>query len=103
MRNRWRLMFVCMAASLFTAVPRTSAAENPAGGAEFFEKSVRPLLAEHCFECHGAKKQKAGLRLDSREAMLEGGDSGPAIVPGHPEQSLVAKVVKYQDEPRMPP
>ncbi len=82
-----------------------NAAEPPSTAipAEFFEKSVRPILANHCFECHGPKKQKAGLRLDSREAMLAGGDTGPAIVPGHAEQSLLIKAIGYKDEPQMPP
>jgi Planctomycete cytochrome C len=55
---------------------------------EFFEKTIRPLLHDQCQSCHGAAKQKANLRLDSREGMLRGGDSGPAVVPGHPEKSL---------------
>src|SRR5688572_25898079 len=79
------------------------AADPPANANEFFEKSVRPALANHCFECHGPQKQKAGLRLDSREAILAGGDTGPAIVPGHPEQSLLIKAIAYKDELRMPP
>jgi mono/diheme cytochrome c family protein len=81
-------------------------AEEPAKsgqGAEFFEKSIRPLLANHCFQCHGPRKQKAGLRLDSREAMVAGGESGPAIVPGRPDKSLLIKAVHYRDEPKMPP
>ncbi len=63
---------------------------------EFFESKVRPLLAEHCYACHSAKIETpfAGLRLDSREAILQGGDSGPAIVPGRPAQSLVIKALK---------
>jgi cytochrome c553 len=73
------------------------------GAAETFEKSVRPLLSANCFTCHGPEKQKGGLRLDSRQAMLTGGDSGPAIVPGHPEESLLIKAIHYADEPRMPP
>src|SRR5207247_29564 len=70
---------------------------------EFFEKSVRPILANHCFECHGPLKHKGGLRLDSRDGMLKGGDTGPAIIPGHPEQSLLIKAIGYKDEPQMPP
>src|SRR5262249_33073770 len=73
-----------------------------AGAEEFFEKSIRPVLAANCFECHGPRRHKAGLRLDSREAMLAGGESGPAIVPGAPEKSLLIKAIHYQDEPRMP-
>src|SRR5437660_10094576 len=71
--------------------------------AETFEKSVRPVLSSNCFSCHGPEKQKGDLRLDSRGAMLSGGDLGPAIVPGHPEESLLVKAIHYADEPRMPP
>src|SRR5271154_4369842 len=55
----------------------------------FFEQNVRPLLAEKCYSCHGDKKQKGGLRLDSIEAILKGGESGPAVVPGKPDDSLL--------------
>ena len=71
---------------------------------EAFEKNIRPLLIKHCFECHSADadKLKGGLLLDSREALLLGGDSGPAIVPGKPQESLVISAVKYQSY-EMPP
>src|SRR5437762_2346747 len=91
-------LFLPAAAAVRAADPPAPAAAN-----EFFEKSVRPILVNHCFECHGAKKPKAGLRLDSRDALLQGGDTGPAIVPGHPEQSLLIKAINYKDEPKMPP
>src|SRR5581483_4179155 len=55
-----------------------------AGSNDLFEKHVRPVLVENCLSCHGTKKQMGGLRLDSREAMLKGGDNGPVIVPGDP-------------------
>ena len=64
----------------------------------FFETKIRPLLAEHCLECHGDKKQWGGLRLDSREAMLRGGESGPAIVPGKPDKSLLIRAVRQVDD-----
>jgi mono/diheme cytochrome c family protein len=70
---------------------------------DFFEKSVRPVLAANCQECHGATKHKAGLRLDSRAAILSGGDSGPAAVSGKPEESLLISAVRYNATPRMPP
>ena len=70
---------------------------------EDFEKRVRPLLVVRCFECHGAKKQSGGLRLDSRVAMLQGGDSGPALVPGKPAESLLMKAIEYDDKLQMPP
>lgn len=65
---------------------------------EFFEKKVRPLLVERCYECHSPdKKVKAGLRLDTREGWVKGGDTGPAIVPGEPDKSLLISAVRYKD------
>ena len=72
---------------------------------EFFEKRIRPLLAERCYECHSAdRKQKGNLLLDSREGTLKGGDTAPAVAPGDPEKSLLIKAVRYTDKDlRMPP
>jgi hypothetical protein len=72
----------------------------------FFETRVRPILVEHCYKCHSAqaKSPKGGLRLDSRENLRKGGDTGPAIVPGKPGESLLIKAIRYRDELlRMPP
>ena len=83
-----------------------AAAEPAASGVEFFEKRIRPLLAEHCYECHSAtaKKAKGGLRLDSRAGWEKGGESGPAIVPGKPDDSLLIKGVRHWDKDfKMPP
>jgi mono/diheme cytochrome c family protein len=63
-----------------------------------FETHVRPLLEEHCLKCHGSTKQWASLRLDSREAILKGGDSGSAAVAGQPEESLLIRAVRHDDE-----
>ncbi len=63
---------------------------------ELFETRIRPLLAKHCYECHGSEKQRGGLRLDSRAAMLAGGESGAAIEPGDPTQSLLMAAVNYE-------
>ncbi len=75
-------------------------------GVEFFEKKVRPLLVQHCYSCHSAdaKKVRGGLLLDSRPGLLKGGDSGPAVVPGAPRQSLLVRAVRHADESlKMPP
>jgi mono/diheme cytochrome c family protein len=77
-----------------------------AEGVEHFEKRVRPVLIERCYECHSTAsgKSKGGLLLDSREGWSRGGDSGPAIVPGSPEQSLLIKAVRWADpDTQMPP
>ncbi len=80
------------------------AAEDPKG-VEFFENKVRPLLVERCLDCHSAaKKIKGGLSLDSKEAILKGGDTGPSLIPGNPDGSLLIKAVRYHDENlQMPP
>ena len=66
-------------------------------GVEFFEAKIRPILVEHCYECHSAsaKKIRGGLLLDSRPGWKKGGDSGPAVVPGHPEKSLLIKAIRH--------
>jgi cytochrome c553 len=69
---------------------------------EFFEAKVRPVLVNSCFDCHTAD-EKGGLRLDSREGVIKGGESGPAIVPGDPDASLLIKAVRHvQGVSRMP-
>ena len=68
----------------------------------FFEQHVRPLLIKHCVECHGAKKQFAELRLDSREHLLKGGETGPAIKVNHPAESLLISAVR-RESLEMPP
>src|SRR4051812_10229503 len=76
------------------------------GGVEFFEKRVRPVLVEHCYSCHSAlaKKPKGGLLLDTRAATRQGGDSGPAVVPGKVGDSWLVRAVRYTDpDVRMPP
>lgn len=71
--------------------------------AAFFESKVRPVLVDQCFKCHGEKKQRGSLRLDSREAMLEGGDLGTSLVPGKPDESLLIKAIRQTGDLKMPP
>ena len=70
---------------------------------EFFEKQVRPVLANNCFACH-AKARMGGLQLDSREHLMKGGQDGPVVVPGDPEKSLLIQAVrKTHERIKMPP
>lgn len=73
--------------------------------AEFFESKIRPLLNENCLACHGEKKQKGGLRLDSKKGWEKGGDTGPALIPGKSKDSLLIKMVQGTpgNPPQMPP
>ena len=73
-----------------------------AADSEFFEKKIRPVLAEHCFDCHSADAQESGLRVDSLSGMLIGGERGPAIVPGKPDESLLISAVRHSDTLQMP-
>jgi cytochrome c553 len=69
----------------------------------FFETRVRPVLATRCFKCHGGEKTSSGLRVDSREALVQGGDSGAAIVPGDAEASPLVRAIRRGEELKMPP
>jgi hypothetical protein len=95
---------ILAASALAWAGGEVLAADDPKG-VEFFENKVRPLLIERCYDCHSAtKKIKGGLSLDSKEAILKGGDTGPSLVPGNPDASLLIKAVRYHDENlQMPP
>jgi hypothetical protein len=99
----------CFSLGLLLALagmPSRAAAIDPAQ-LEFFESKIRPILADSCYECHSllqSKKTKGGLTLDTRDGLLKGGDSGPALVAGDPEKSLLIKAVRYADsELQMPP
>jgi hypothetical protein len=97
---RWRL--ILMLASC-CGVHVASAAE---GDVAFFEKKIRPVLVEHCYKCHSAEHRatKGGLRVDSRDALRKGGDSGPAVVPNDLDESLLIAAVRYDDDSlKMPP
>jgi hypothetical protein len=111
----WSSLAVAILALVFIGVCERSAAEeqsvkHPAeevstSDIEFFEKEIRPLLTKRCHECHGDQKEEpeAGLRLDSRERIITGGESGPAIVPGKPAESLLIESIHYGNTYEMPP
>ena len=81
---------------------RAATAEPDAESLQFFEANVRPILVDSCFKCHGPTKQKGGLRLDSRAAILRGGETGPVVVPGKGDESLLIEAIHY-DGLEMPP
>src|SRR5438132_1086139 len=101
-----RCATLVLAVMLLTAGGGGALAATPdPAGVEFFEKKIRPVLVEHCYECHSAKLKapKGDLLLDSREGMRKGGNSGPVIVPGKPDASLLMKVIRSTDKSlRMP-
>src|SRR3954470_9404539 len=88
--------------ALAAAVPAVAAPPSPAD-ADFFERQVRPILSEHCWSCHGPKKQTAGLRLDTRAGVLKGGESGSAVNEKEPGKSLLLQAVRHEGELKMPP
>lgn len=99
---------LCVSAVLSGSLVAASLLQSTALAADltFFENKIRPLLADQCYSCHSVKaeKTKGGLHVDSLEALLTGGDSGPALVPGDAEKSLLIKAVRYTDaDLQMPP
>ena len=95
--------------SLFLALgllsPLAHAQEFDAASLEFFEKQVRPILVARCYECHDSKQKepKGKLRVDSRQSLLDGGETGPAIVPGKPKEGLFVDAINYGETYQMPP
>lgn len=83
--------------------PRLEAADGLREAVLFFENSVRPVLVKHRVKCHGAKKSESGLRLDDFTKLRAGGDSGPALIPGDPDQSLIIQAVRHDGGLAMPP
>jgi hypothetical protein len=97
------VLFALSALLLSMATARAADPKPTPEQVEYFEKKIRPILVSKCFECHSTgKKRSGGLLLDSRASLLKGGDTGPAIVPGDPEKSLLVKAIGYQDLPKMP-
>lgn len=102
------LMFILCCHSgdsiLFGSDQAATPKPEPVGAIDFFEAKIRPVLVKECYQCHSAEKNQAkgGLRLDSKAAMLAGGDTGPVIVPGKPAESVLLSALKYEDL-QMPP
>ena len=92
---------VLLVLALLSSLPATAKAQSPETD---FENKIRPVLAETCFQCHGDTKQGGGLKVDSRQALLQGGDSGAAVIPGNPDGSLlILAIERHADVSAMPP
>ena len=89
-------------ASLLSAAESEQPTEETAAKVRFFETQIRPLLAKRCFKCHGEEKQQGGLRVDAGANLLKGGESGPSVVPGKPDESLLIESIRYESF-EMPP
>ena len=87
------------ALSLFVVVAAGDGRRTPVA----FDYTVAPIFRRHCIRCHGPREQSGGLRLDSYEMVLRGGEQGPSIVPGDPNASLLFQKVERRDDPPMPP
>ena len=103
---RIKVWGLCAAASFALAVSIAAQAEKPPVPtpvqADFFNTKIRPVLMDTCGECH-LDDEDGGLRVDSREALVKGGENGPAVVPGDPEKSLLVHAIRRDGTgPRMP-
>ncbi|MEK6257263.1 MAG: PSD1 and planctomycete cytochrome C domain-containing protein [Planctomycetota bacterium] len=106
MRGLIANLIVTISACLVVLAASIPAARADDAGIDFFEKKIRPLLVEHCDECHSTNSKKLGgnLLLDSRSGVRKGGDSGAAVEPGQPDKSLLIKAIRYTDDSvKMPP
>ena len=98
------LIYLTVASSVCTGIvaPQSVMAQSPESF-DFFEQSIRPLLIDHCAECHGSETQWNEFRVDLKKAFFEGGASGAVVVPGHPEESLIVTAIRRQGDYPMPP
>lgn len=105
-----RAIYFALVTLSVAGVTQTAAADPAATDVDdadmrFFEQRIRPVLAQQCYECHsaGGSDVKGGLYLDTRKALRRGGESGPSIVPGEPENSLLYQALAYHGDVKMPP
>src|SRR5579871_6754879 len=107
MKKKTHSMTVALAALAGALAMSAGAAEQyTKAQLDFFENKVRPILVNSCYKCHSAdsEKVKGGLFVDSRNGMIKGGNTGPAVVPGNVQKSLLIKAVSYTDpDLQMPP
>ena len=108
---RTSLWPAALCVSFFTGLGgsnRSHAASPDANGVEFFEKKIRPVLVEQCYQCHSVEARKADklrgkLYLDSKAGVLKGGENGAILVPGKPRDSRLLALLRHEEEPKMPP
>lgn len=95
--SRVRLLFVCsVAASLYTAAPLVASDEPRQVD---FNRDVLPIFKKKCFTCHSKTQPKGGLDMTSRAALLKGGHSGAALLPGKPDESLMIELIEFNEMP----
>ncbi|MEM7305317.1 MAG: PSD1 and planctomycete cytochrome C domain-containing protein [Planctomycetota bacterium] len=93
-----------MITPLIAAILPAALPPDDEAGIELFETSIRPVLVERCYKCHGEKRQRSELRVDGLTALIAGGERGPSVVPGDPDASLLIRAIRYDDEElEMPP
>ncbi len=102
--RRSGLIAVAATVGMCFSTTQRSFAADPSSALELFETKIRPVLVEVCFKCHGGDKVSNGLRVDSREALLKGGDTAAAVVLGKPAESLLVEALRHSDKDlKMPP
>jgi mono/diheme cytochrome c family protein len=98
---------IALAATAVCWQPRSVRAQAAPSTVEFYNQSVQPIFANNCYRCHGGMNHRGGLHLDTRDGLLKGGHDGAVLVPGHPEQSLLIKLIRHEgpanDPMPMPP
>jgi mono/diheme cytochrome c family protein len=86
-----------------SATVQAQASSGPApDSVEFYNQRVQPIFANNCYRCHGGMNHRGGLHLDSKDGLLRGGHDGAVVVPGHPEQSLLLKLIRHEGPPEDP-
>ena len=100
MTLRFTLQITFQVISVLAVSTLSLASAADVEGIDFFEKKFRPVLSEHCYKCHSAKagKAKAGLFLDRRAGWEVGGENGPAILPGKPEDSRLLTAIRFEKQ-----
>ena len=96
-------LFVVLGLTALTSAPPAAAATPVPARPVTFARDVAPILDRWCVSCHGVREAQADLRLDSLRGVMRGGDAGPVVIPGDPDDSLLAAKIEHRDRPTMPP